>query len=132
MSRATQIRKKLREYDSLDVSSLLTNRKPLLDKLIRRTAVLTLTDETITDKIIRHQWEEANKKVSQYSTCSAVEIACIGTMRLSKPRSTNKVKSMSDYINKATIELETCDNQKIKLNISNLTRDMASIKNKMG
>lgn len=79
----------------LDVDNIKASRKQLIDLFIRRTAVLTSTDEALTEKIIKDQWGNANKQMQSASSVAEVYFPSIGKFSLSTSKAQKRLKSLA-------------------------------------
>jgi len=83
----------------LDIENIRNSKKPMLDLFIRRTAVLTQTDESITDKIIRDQWKNASKAVSTYTDICEVDFTNLGIFEMSHAKARKRIIKHNNCIN---------------------------------
>jgi hypothetical protein len=83
----------------LDIDNIRYSKKPMLDLFIRRTAVITQTDESITDKIIRDQWKNASKAVSTYTDICEVDFTNLGIFEMSTSKARKRTIKINNCIN---------------------------------
>jgi len=76
----------------LDIDGIKSSNKNLLDLFIRRTAVITSTQESIVEKIISDQWKQANKALSSETSISEVDICNIGVFYISPSKAKKRIK----------------------------------------
>lgn len=84
----------------LDIENIKKSKKPLLDLLIRRTAVVTSTQESLTEKIIKDQWHNASKVSQAGSPISEIEFPNIGTFFISKSKASKRIIKIEEQISK--------------------------------
>lgn len=75
----------------LDVDVISGSRKSLIDLFIRRTAVLTSTPENITEKIIKDQWNQANKALMSDTSIGQVDFCNLGTFSISLSKANKRL-----------------------------------------
>lgn len=80
----------------LDIEGIKKSNKNLLDLFIRRTAVITSTQESITEKIIKDQWSRANKMTQKNSQISEIDFCNLGTFYISPAKAKKKIKRLDN------------------------------------
>lgn len=75
----------------LDIDGITKSKKPLLELFIRRTAVITSTPEHLVEKIIKDQWNNANKVSQSTSDISEIEFCNLGTFFISKSKAKKRI-----------------------------------------
>lgn len=83
----------------LDIENIRSSKKPMLDLFIRRTAVLTQTDESITDKIIRDQWKQALKATQSHTDICEVDFTNLGIFEMSSAKARKRIVKNRNCIN---------------------------------
>ena len=104
----------------LDIEGIKKSNKPLLELFIRRTAVLTSTPESLVEKIVKDQWQRANKATQPNSSLSELDFCNMGTFFISA----NKAKKRIGRIDKMQLGLKNAEtdpdekiNQRRKISI---------------
>jgi len=82
----------------LDIEGIKKSNKNLLDLFIRRTAVLTSTQEHLVEKIIKDQWKNANKVSQPGSPISEIDFCNIGTFFISGNKSKKRIAKNERFI----------------------------------
>lgn len=67
----------------LDYEVVKNSKQPLINLFIRRTAVLTSVSESLAEKIIKDQWDMANKMTQPAKRNSEIDIPNIGLFYIS-------------------------------------------------
>jgi hypothetical protein len=109
----------------LDIDGIKSSKKSIQDLFIRRTAVLTSTPEWLTEKIIKDQWENANKMTREGSSIAEIDFPNIGTIYISKAKSRKRIKRLSEANQRYILNIED-PNDKYKLDRN--IKDIADIK----
>lgn len=78
----------------LDIEGIQKSNKNLLELFIRRTAVITSTQESITEKIIKDQWSKANKMTQQTSEVSEIDFCNLGTLYMSSAKARKRIAKL--------------------------------------
>lgn len=99
----------------LDVEVLKNTRLPLIDLFIRRTAVLTSTPESLVEKIVKDQWQNANKQTRPNNPISEIDFSNLGTFYISK----SKVKRRIEKLEKFNEKILTGSEEAPKLKTNN-------------
>lgn len=81
----------------LDIDGIKKSNKPLIELFIRRTAVLTSTQESLCEKIIKDQWNRANKVTQPDSNISEIDFCNLGTFYISQSKAKKRVARMEKY-----------------------------------
>lgn len=113
----------------LDIEGIKKSNKSLLDLFIRRTAVITSTREDLTEKIIKDQWRQANKKTQSGNDISEIDFCNLGTFFISKAKSRKRIEKLT-LINDALTRKEM-DEIKKQIIIDRNNNMMRSIKMKL-
>lgn len=79
----------------LDIEGIKNSKKSLLDLFIRRTAVISSTSEDLTEKIIKDQWRQANKKAQGGSSVAEIDFCNLGTFFISSAKARKKVAKIN-------------------------------------
>ena len=90
----------------LDIEGIKKSNKNLLDLFIRRTAVITSTPESISEKIIKDQWNRANKMTQQTSQVSELDFCNLGTFYISPAKARKRIAKL-DRMNEALADQTT-------------------------
>lgn len=80
----------------LDIEGIKNSKKSIQDLFIRRTAVLTSTPEWLTEKIIKDQWENANKMTREGSEVAEIDFPNIGSLYISKSKAKRRIKKLRE------------------------------------
>lgn len=106
----------------LDIEGIQNSKKPLLDLFIRRTAVLTQTDESMTDKIIRDQWRNANKVSQRDSQVAEIDFPNLGVLYMSKNKGNKRIKKMENHIKYVERLPHIDDERELKTRVNSINR----------
>lgn len=79
----------------LDIEGINKSKLPLIDLFIRRTAVITSTQESLVEKIIKDQWNNASKSTSPSSNISELDFPNLGTFFISKAKAKRHVNYLT-------------------------------------
>lgn len=85
------------EDELLDIEGIKGSNKSLLDLFIRRTAVITSTQEALTEKIIKDQWSRANKAFNSQSSIGEIDFCNIGTLYISPSKARKRILKLKKY-----------------------------------
>lgn len=96
----------------LDIEGIKKSNKNLLDLFIRRTAVITSTPESLVEKIIKDQWNKANKASQSSSDVSEIDFCNLGTFYISANKARKRIAKLN-RINHYTQLMETDPDDKI-------------------
>lgn len=83
----------------LDIEGIKRSNKPLLDLFIRRTAVLTSTKESLTEKIIKDQWRHAQRMTRADTDVSEIDFCNLGILFMSPTKARKKLKKTEEILN---------------------------------
>lgn len=83
----------------LDIEGIKRSNKPLLDLFIRRTAVLTSTKESLTEKIIKDQWRHAQRMTRADTDVSEIDFCNLGILFMSPTKAKKKLKKTEEILN---------------------------------
>lgn len=86
----------------LDIDGIKNSNKALLELFIRRTAVVTSTQERVVEKIVKDQWKQANKATQTGSPISEIDFCNLGTLYISP----SKARKRIERIKKMSIGLD--------------------------
>lgn len=75
----------------LDIEGIKTSNKSLLDLFIRRTAVITCTQEHVVEKIVKDQWKKANAATQPQSLVSEIDFCNMGTFFISPHKAKRRI-----------------------------------------
>lgn len=78
----------------LDIDGIKNSSKPLIELFIRRTAVLTSTQESLCEKIIKDQWKNANKITQGDSNVSEIDFCNLGTFYISPAKARKRIAKL--------------------------------------
>lgn len=81
----------------LDIEGIKGSKKSLLELFIRRTAVITSTHESLSEKIIKDQWAKALKALELATDIGEVELANLGTFRISPGKAKRKILKLENH-----------------------------------
>lgn len=84
----------------LDIEGIKRSNKPLLDLFIRRTAVLTSTKESLTEKIIKDQWRHAQRMTRADTDVSEIDFCNLGILFMSPTKAKKKLKKTEEILSK--------------------------------
>lgn len=82
----------------LDIEGIKRSNKPLLDLFIRRTSVLTSTKESLTEKIIKDQWKQAQKMTRSDTDLKEFDFCNLGILFMSPTKARKKLKKFEEII----------------------------------
>jgi hypothetical protein len=104
----------------------------LTDFFTKKTAVKTLTSESIVDAVIKHQWKSANEAVK---TNNEIEISGIGRFYVSKAKVRKRLIKLEEIQRAYAKIIETSDDEKkvnsTKLKLASITERINNLKNKL-
>lgn len=100
------------ENELLDIEGIKKSNKPLLELFIRRTAVLTCTQEHLVDKIIKDQWKQANKAIQAGTTGSEVDFCNLGSFFISQSKIKKRIAKLEATNKTITETTEDLENKK--------------------
>jgi hypothetical protein len=83
----------------LDIEGIKRSNKPLLDLFIRRTSVLTSTKESLTEKIVKDQWKNAQKVTRGDTNVSEFDFCNLGLFYLSTAKARKKLEKTEKIFN---------------------------------
>jgi hypothetical protein len=81
----------------LDIEGIKNSNKNLLDLFIRRTAVITSTQETLVEKIVKSQWQKANKATKDDSDVAEIDFCNLGTFYMSPSKAKKRVVKLERH-----------------------------------
>src|SRR5688572_27127857 len=82
----------------LDIEGIKNSKKSLLDLFIRRTAVITSTQEALVEKIVKDQWRQANKATQTGSLVSEIDFCNLGVLFISPNKAKKRVEKINKFI----------------------------------
>lgn len=81
----------------LDIEVIRKSKLPLIDLFIRRTSVITSTPEYLVEKIIKDQWQHANKQTQPLSTIGEIDFCNLGTFFISKNKAAKRLTRLEKF-----------------------------------
>lgn len=93
----------------LDIEGIKKSNKPLLDLFIRRTAVLTSTQESLCEKIIKDQWKNANRVTQGDTNVSELDFCNLGTFYISPSKAKKRIARLEKHIAQEQAKEESSD-----------------------
>lgn len=79
----------------LDIEGIKNSNKALIELFIRRTAVLTSTQESLCEKIIKDQWKNANRTTQADSNVSELDFCNLGTFYISSAKARRRLVKLA-------------------------------------
>lgn len=83
----------------LDIEGIKRSNKSLLELFIRRTSVLTSTKESLTEKLIKDQWKNAQRVTKADTDIREIDFCNLGTLFMSTSKAKKKLKKTEEIIN---------------------------------
>ena len=113
----------------LDIEGIKSSNKNLLDLFIRRTAVITSTPEALVEKIVKDQWNRANKATKEESQISEIDFCNLGTLYISSNKAKKRVLKLERHNTTiAVIPEDTPERDKTRRSVT-IGRNQETIKN---
>ena len=99
----------------LDIGGIKSSNKNLLELFIRRTAVITSTQESLVEKIVKDQWNRANKITQVETDISEIDFCNLGTFYISSAKSKRRIKKLQEITKNTGNDPEMDDKKKISI-----------------
>ena len=111
----------------LDIDGIKKSNKPLLDLFIRRTAVITSTQESLVEKIIKDQWSRANRASQADTSISEIDFCNLGVFYISSAKAKRRINKLEEIVTN-TAKSEVASEIKKQETIKNHTNMIKAIK----